>query len=61
MDEPPRASLTTDSRDNARRRARFTYAKRRIERLVSTEPVFTPEEFAELADLLRAGADHGEG
>jgi hypothetical protein len=49
-----------EATEPARRAARFRFAKRRIEQIVSTAPELTPEQFAELRSLLPApaGGDH---
>jgi hypothetical protein len=42
---------------DARRKARLTYAKRRLRRILAGEPKFTPEQLAELAaEFARAAA-----
>lgn len=54
----PRPQLSADEwrvrTQSARRNARFTYAERRIRALVETEPTFTDDQLADLADLIRS-------
>lgn len=50
----PAPEHRADPTENARRAARFKFAKRRIEQIVSTAPRLTPEQFAELRGLLPA-------
>lgn len=41
--------------ENARRAARFTFAKRRIEKIVAAAPALTEAQRAELAMILHPG------
>jgi hypothetical protein len=56
----PRSEWTADEHrektEDARRAARFRYARDRIEKIVAGAPPLTPEQFAELRDLLPAPA-----
>lgn len=53
MDEP---RISAEQNEHARRSARFTYARRRIQKIVDAAPPFTPEQLERLALLLRPAA-----
>lgn len=57
----PRSEWTPDEfrerTETGRRESRFRFAKDRIQKIVDGAPRLTPEQFAELRDLLPAPAD----
>jgi hypothetical protein len=46
----------TDPTENARRAARYTFARKRIKKIVDGMPPLTDEQLSKLAVLLQAGA-----
>lgn len=54
----PEAQAEPDFAVRGRRKARLTFAVRRLEKMLDTEPRFTDEEREQLAAILR---DHGRG
>jgi hypothetical protein len=59
----PRSEWTPDEfrerTEIGRRESRFRFAKDRIEKIVNGAPRLTPEQFAELRDLLPAPSSTG--
>jgi len=55
--EPREDERTESQLEDMRRNARFTYAQRRIKKIVAGAPPLTDEQLSKLAVLLRAGAD----
>lgn len=53
--EDRRTPPTAQQTENARRAARFTFAKRRIEKIVAAAPSLTEAQRAELALILYPG------
>jgi hypothetical protein len=47
----------TDRTENARRAARFKFARARIEKIVAGSPKLTDQELSDLAVLLHGGGD----
>jgi hypothetical protein len=56
----PRDECTADPTEDARRSARYTYAQRRIQKIVDGMPPLTDEQLSRLAVLLRPGEQAGE-
>jgi hypothetical protein len=52
--KPPPTSLSTLK--DARRNARFTYAQRRIRKIVDGSPELTDEQLSKLAAIIQGGA-----
>ena len=51
---------TPEQNEEARRNARLTYAKRRIQHIVDGMPALTAEQRAELAEMLSPGRQAAE-
>jgi hypothetical protein len=54
--EPREDERTPPQLEDARRNARYTYAQRRIKKIVDGMPPLTDEQLSKLAVLLHAGA-----
>jgi hypothetical protein len=57
--EPREDERTASQLEDARRNARYTYAQRRIKKIVDGWPPLTPGQREKLALLLHPGAGHG--
>jgi hypothetical protein len=55
--EPREDERTPEQLEDMRRNARFTYAQRRIKKIVDGMPPLTDEQLSRLAVLLQAGSE----